>query len=302
MWEKLIKITRDYFYISHSEARGTLVLVILILAVILGTFIYRNYGNEEDVLSTITITELDSLIKKKEAVDEHFERFSFDPNTETDFEALGVPKFLANRIINYRKAGGQFRVKTDLAKIYGFPDSLYQQLEDFINLPETAIQQKKKTEFKKEKSFYPPNKDYPSSTPKIRPLNLTFDLSTVDSLDLQLLPGIGKVFASRIIKYRDRLGGFYDVKQLYEVYGIPKETVEVLIKNTASISDEVLQLDLNKATFKELLKHPYLEYEDVQNIFNFKFKYGGFNQVEDLQKHQVVSDSVFVKVAPYLKI
>ena len=121
-------------------------------------------------------------------------------------------------------------------------------------------------------------------------------------MELQQLPGIGKVYASRIIKYRNRLGGYYNKNQLYEVYGMPKETVEILIKNTATISEEVTQLDLNKATFKELLKHPYLEYEDVKNIFNFKQKFGGYNQVKNLQKHQLVPDSVFVKIAPYLKI
>ena len=302
MWQKLIKITRDYFYISHSEARGTLVLIILMLLVIIGTFIYRNMGEESPYFSSLTITELDSLVQQNEPTLTRVTLHPFDPNTETDFEALGVPSYLANRIVNYREAGGQFRVKKDLTKIYGFPDSLYQNLEKYIELPETTRQKENLEKLNKEKRVSTTSANHYPSDPKPRPLNLTFDLSTVDSVELQQLPGIGKVFASRIIKYRNRLGGYHSTDQLFEVYGMPKETVEILIKNTATISEEVTQLDLNKATFKELLKHPYLEYEDVKNIFNFKQTFGGFNQVKDLQKHQLVPDSVFVKIAPYLKI
>ncbi len=302
MWQKLIKITRDYFYVSHSEARGTLVLIILMLLIIFGTFIYRNMGNESPYFSSLTITDLDSLIQQHKPVSTSVKLHHFDPNTETDFEALGVPNYLANRIINYREAGGKFRIKKDLTKIYGFPDSIYQKLEKYIELPEKSVQKANQEQLNKEKSTPSTPVSYYPQDPKPRPLNLTFDLSTVDSVELQLLPGIGKVFASRIVKYRNRLGGFYNTEQLYEVYGIPKETVEILIKNTATISEDVIKLDLNKATFKELLKHPYLEYEYVKNIFNFRQKFGGFNQVKDLQKNQLVPDSVFVKVAPYLKI
>lgn len=301
MWQKLIKITRDYFYISHSEARGTLVLIVLMFLVITGTFIYRNLEPESPYFSSLTVTELDSLVQKNQPAPKEVNLHPFDPNKETNFEALGVPRYLANRIINYREAGGQFRIKKDLTKIYGFPDSLYQHLEAFITLPEKSIQVANLHSFKKEKTVYSPKTDASSAHEK-RPLNLALDLSTVDSTTLQKLPGIGKVYASRIVKYRNRLGGFYDTNQLFEVYGMPKETVEIVIKNTESLSEKVVQLDLNKATFKELLKHPYLEYEDVKNIFNFKQKFGGFNQVKDLQKHQLVSDSLFVKIAPYLKI
>ncbi len=297
MWQKLIKITRDYFYISHREARGTLVLIILMLLIIFGTFFYRNMGDESSFFSSLTITNLDSLIQQDQLSSTPIILHDFDPNTETNLEALGVPSYLAKRIINYRQAGGQFKFKEDLTKIYGFPDSLYQTLEKYIKLPVRSAQKanQKKYVSSTTENLHPPDL-------KPRPLNLTFDLSTVDSVELQRLPGIGKVFASRIVKYRNRLGGYYTTDQLYEVYGIPKETVEILIKNTSTISEDVVQLDLNKATFKELLKHPYLEYEYVKNIFNFKQKFGGFNQVKDLQKNQLVPDSVFVKIAPYLKI
>src|SRR5665647_1059817 len=46
------------------------------------------------------------------------------------------------------------------------------------------------------------------------------DLNSADSLHLLEIPGIGPVFASRIIRYRTLLGGYYAVDQLREVYGM----------------------------------------------------------------------------------
>ena len=112
----------------------------------------ETWGNESPYFSSITITELDSLIQQNQPISKEVSLHPFDPNTETNFEALGVPSYLANRIINYRDAGGRFRIKKDLTKIYGFPDSLYQNLEVYIELPETTPQQENRGEMKKRKT------------------------------------------------------------------------------------------------------------------------------------------------------
>jgi competence protein ComEA len=52
------------------------------------------------------------------------------------------------------------------------------------------------------------------------------ELNSADSVALESLPGIGPSFASRILKYRKLLGGYVDVVQLKEVYGMPEETYE----------------------------------------------------------------------------
>ena len=298
MWQQLIRITRDYFYVSHREARGTLVLIILMLIVIIGTYIYRNTEGDYSPISSLTPAQIDSLFQEKEDLSHTIYLRSFNPNTESDFESLVVPYYITNRIIKYRTAGCTFKIKTDLSKIYGLSDSLYQTLEPYIDLPH-ELETPKKVTYKNTQKY---TKLYSSLPPKQKVINYNFNLRTVDSLTLITFPGIGNIYASRIVKYRNRLGGFHSPNQLFEVYGLPKETAQQLLKHSFIDSISVAQLNLNKVTFKQLLKHPYLEYEDVQNIFNFKRKFGGFNQVNDLQKHQLISDSIFVKVAPYLKI
>ena len=45
-------------------------------------------------------------------------------------------------------------------------------------------------------------------------------INTVDTAEWKKVPGIGSAYAARIVKYRNLLGGFYEVEQLREVYGI----------------------------------------------------------------------------------
>ena len=63
------------------------------------------------------------------------------------------------------------------------------------------------------------------SYPKVEkwPLGTVVELNSADTTALKKVPGIGSVFAKRIIKYRELLGGFYSVEQLGEVYGIDEE-------------------------------------------------------------------------------
>ncbi len=48
----------------------------------------------------------------------------------------------------------------------------------------------------------------------------TVDLNTVDSAELERLPGIGKVLAGRIMDYRIAHGPFHSIEELRDIAGI----------------------------------------------------------------------------------
>lgn len=127
------------------------------------------------------------------------------------------------------------------------------------------------------------------------------ELNTADSLQLLTLNGIGPVFAGRIVKYRKLLGGFYKKEQLLEVYGFDAEKFN-LVKPYISVNGNVTQLNLNTCTFKELNRHPYLDYEQVKAIFNLKKKLGSFQAVEDIKQIDLVNEELYNKLAPYLTV
>ena len=122
------------------------------------------------------------------------ESFHFDPNTVSldDLERLGFSRKQASSIVNYRLKGGRFRRKSDFAKSYVVADSVYRRLEPYIDIP-------------------------------------LVDLNLADSADFDALPGIGGYFASKMVEYRQRLGGSYSYKeQLMDIWKFDKEKYDAL--------------------------------------------------------------------------
>ncbi len=94
------------------------------------------------------------------------------------------------------------------------------------------------------------------------------NINTASKEAWEALYGIGDVLSTRILKFRDRLGGFYSINQLQDVYGLAPETYDG-IKDQLYCSGAVTKLDPAQATFKELLRHPYLNYEEVKLLKNY---------------------------------
>lgn len=126
------------------------------------------------------------------------------------------------------------------------------------------------------------------------------DLNRADSSELIRLPGIGPVFAGRIVKYRELLGGYHRHQQLKEVYGLPEETVGLLQEKVFIDTAAVRKLDLQTATFRQLLRHPYLGYEEVRTIVRYRDLMGGISSINELIDNELITDSLWVKIAPYL--
>ena len=68
---------------------------------------------------------------------------------------------------------------------------------------------------------------------------------------------------------RERLGGFVRKEQLLEVYGVNNE-LYVRIAPYIESGGNVQQVRVNQLEFKELLRHPYLSYKQVQAIVNLR--------------------------------
>jgi competence protein ComEA len=84
---------------------------------------------------------------------------------------------------------------------------------------------------------------------------IVVDINTADSTQLEMLPGIGPAYASRIIKYRKLLGGYARIEQLKEVYGLPEETY-VLIAPMCVVSTATVK----KIAADSLWNNPYKIY------------------------------------------
>lgn len=135
---------------------------------------------------------------------------------------------------------------------------------------------------------------------------LIFELNSADTLDLQQLRGIGPVYASRIVRYREALGGFYNIEQLKEVYGFTPElyasVTPYLTLDSATSSTTIRKIHLNTATLNELKHHPYLDYYQAKAIVNYRRQGGTFTTINDLLKVTLIDEKTFHKLKPYLSI
>jgi DNA uptake protein ComE-like DNA-binding protein len=212
---------------------------------------------------------------------------------------MGLPERIASNIVNYRNAGGSFRSREDLQRIYSIDEELYTQLERYIGLPTREELNKIRLEKRNaEKNLRDTIRRSPS-----RPAwaDVMLDINKADSLEWQQIRGIGEVFSRRIISYRDLLGGYYSTIQLMEVYGMDSARYEQ-IKPHIFLSDtiELRKININTADFITLIRHPYLERNHVNSIIRMRERHGPYTSTEDILRSELINDSLYKRISPYL--
>ena len=125
------------------------------------------------------------------------------------------------------------------------------------------------------------------------------DINTADSAAWVALNGIGPGFAKRIITYREKLGGFYQVDQLKEVYGLDSIWVKenkAILKVGAGV---YRFLKINQVEWKDF-KHPYLPYGQSKVVLAYRKQHGALKDFETLQQIQLVDLVAWRRLRPYL--
>lgn len=198
-------------------------------------------------------------LKYRQAADEirlantprRYESFRFDPNTASidDLMRLGFSQKQAQSIDNYRKKGGRFRRKADFAKSFVVEDSVFRRLEEYIDIPK-------------------------------------IDINKADSALFETLPGIGKYFASKMVSYREELGGYSYPEQLMDIRHFDREKYDGLKDLITVGSSEPYQLWT--VPEKELTKHPYIGKAAAHGIVLFR----GNSPVSDWTVENLVRNGI----------
>lgn len=171
----------------------------------------------------------------------------------------------------------------------------FHNLDSLIAVQETVIQEStvpeetQKTENPPKKGVDQPKKQaqttaYKHPTPKTEVKKIPIlDINQADSTELVALPQIGGVMASRIHRYRSRLGGFVSMEQLYEIKGMDTMRFETIRPYIVLEANEITKINVNRDEFKTLLRHPYLEYEQVKAVVNHRERKGLIKDWTQLQ-------------------
>ncbi|MBD1398319.1 helix-hairpin-helix domain-containing protein [Pontibacter sp. JH31] len=309
---------RRNFGFSQREVNGFLVLIGIMVLLTAAPLLFKWFAKPEigTVGSASDRQLLDSLVAQLEAKQPEkpgrkqvyqmpVALQPFNPNhlSEAQWQELGLPQFMARRILNYRNKVGDFTYKAELGKIYGLPDSVFQQLYPHIQLPET-----RPSRYSRNQDIAvnrtAPNPNWTSNPrPRERFILAPFNINTADTTALKQIRGIGSKLSARIVKYRDGLGGFHSMAQVQEVYGLPTATVDSLQKYTfVPKSVTIKQLSLNQANADELKAHPYISSNVARAIVAYREQHGAFRQVSEIRQIKIVTAELFEKISPYLTI
>lgn len=205
----------------------------------------------------------------------------FDPNTvsQDKLVAMGLRNWQARNLISYREKYKPFKTKTQLGEVYGLDSALANKLKNYAKIDSATFGRKAKPE----KKMVP------------------IALNQADSLQLLQVSGIGPYTAGKILKMRAALGGFHSHEQLLDIYPIDTVRLEKL-RPQLLCKGEVKRIDLNQASYEELMAHPYLNYRVVKNIIHFRENIRPFNEVNELRNIELVDAPLFRKIAPYLMV
>jgi competence protein ComEA len=238
----------------------------------------------------ISDTLASDTIKKNTA---HIELFTFNPNKLADsvWTKLGLSERQIRTIKNYENKGGAFYSKADVKKMYCISEEEYIRLESYIDLPDTRTPFKNDSTYKQIKK--PENE---KKAVQIAPL----EINIANEEDLITIPGIGPGRASAIIKYRAQLGGYIEMEQVKEAYGM--DSVYDAIKKYLLLGIYTTRrMNINTNSVSDL-KHPYITSTLANIIINYRKAHGDYTDVNDLRKLEIVDEKLFKKLSPYLKV
>lgn len=299
MIRKFFYQLKKYTEISNFERLGIFALIFIISLVCVYQYYIHNYFYPENSIDhTRKIQEfiLNDTPKNKEKSFVRSKQYSknvncqvkefFNPNTDSKEQLIqkGLPSKVVENIINYRDKGGIFKVKKDLVRLYSLSKKEYQKIKPFIALPDTLIVKR--------------NDDVLAKKPQ----KIIVSINSCSTDSLEKIRGIGPIFAKRIVAFRSKLGGFYSLNQLNEVYGLSQETIDMILPHLVLDSTQIKKIKLNTFSVKEISKHPYISFNEAKAIVNYRDQHGNFSHLSTLKSLHIFRDKSISRLLPYFDL
>ncbi len=304
------RLIREIFFLRRGERRALVFIMVLLSFTVAvrvkvesrmvqehraDTSFYGSMRKLKGELAQIMEQEAASREQKGSVYEEQHKKsveeevkitpFPFNPNTvpEDSLQMMNLSGFVTGNLIRYRNAGGTFRKAEDLQRIYGMDSATYVKLAPYIRIRAPLLQ-----DFHQEKRTW-------DAVPVI-------GLNSADSVLLMKIPGIGPSYSSRIIKYREMLGGYHDARQLWEVYGMDSVRFKALEQYCVLDTQNIKRIELNNASFRDLISHPYISRSETYAILQYLDFADSIASIEELLRNQIIEEERLTRVAPYLCI
>jgi len=248
---------------------------------------------------------------------------SFDPNTVDSLTLLdlGLSPKQVRTWMRYRRAGGQFREPSDIARLYSLTEEDVERLLPLVSLPEERTAQHDRQPRRPSGGPptdhapidgngphmpgqrpsdlpRPPRSNHPVSDPSRPPKftsPTTVEVNTADTALLQRIPGVGSHIARWIVERRNRLGGFHSLQQLTEIRHVDAGIMKWLTVDSTAVR----KIQISNMPFSEMSRFPYIGYDKAKAISNYIRIYGPIKSEEDLRSTHLFTDEELSRLLPY---
>ena len=292
-----MKIFKSHFWYTKNQRNGILFLLIIIIFLQL-IFHFKNFDSQHLVdLSQPKITsykkQLDSL-KKKSSEKKKFKIYPFNPNYISDYKGyqLGMNIDEIDRLLAHREQKLYVNSAKEFQTITKISDSLLQKISPFFKFPDWV---QKKNKNKNNQQRYIPNS-------RINVSEITTeDINNATLKDFTAIEGVDEYISERIIKYRSKLQGFSFKEQLFEVWGLD-ELMANKILSTFFIKNKpiIKKVNINTASFKEVLSNPYIDYELCIQIFDYKDEVAEIQSISEIKNIEGFPIKKYNRIVLYL--
>lgn len=269
---------KTLFQLTKGQRKGIIALLFLIVFLQLAYFWWKTqrntYFSVEEVEWLSMQNWIDSVSISK---DENIQKiYPFNPNFITDYKAyrLGLSTAEFDRLTAFRSENKYVNSAAEFQSVTRVSDSLLAQIAPFFKFPDWV---------NKKKNNYNPYQ-FKQSNPNKEILGQT-DINVASQEDLVKVYGVGAVTAQRILDFRERLGGFVDIQQLNDIWGIKSEAVNEIEKSFYVGDSQILKrLNINKANMKSISEFPYFNYTLAREIVTYRTMNNGITKIDDLTK------------------
>ncbi|MFT5790966.1 MAG: DNA uptake protein ComE-like DNA-binding protein [Urechidicola sp.] len=290
-----MKKLKSHFWYNKSQRNGVFFLLFFIL-ILQGVYFFVDFSSSEETnLPSEEIilfqNQIDSL-KLIEIENRKPKIYPFNPSFITDYKGyqLGMTTQEIDRLLSHRESGKYINSARQFQVVTKVSDSLLAVISPYFKFPDW-ISRKKNTSLNynkpKEEEIFTGEKQ---------------DLNIVTAIQLKEIKGIGDKLSERIIKYRTSMKGFMNDEQLEQVYGLKPEVIAKVLQRYTVLSQPTIEkVNVNTATFKEVLHLPYIDYELTKKIFQYRDEVAEIQNLEELKNIEDFPIENFDKIALYLK-
>ena len=291
MMEKI----KSHFVFNRSQRNGILLLIFFTSGYLVLNY-YVDFSKESllDINSKEVIAiqkELDSL-RTIEIESKKPKVFPFNPNFLSDFKGyvLGMSTEEIDRLLAFRKENKWINSVKDFKKVTKVSDSLLNKISPYFKFPDWISNSK-------------PKKNYLKKGFKEKTFRQKVDLNITTQEQLEKVNGIGKVNSKKIIDYRNKLGGFSDDIQIYQLYGLDYQVInKVLNEFTVKTPKEIVKMNFNSISASDIATIPGISFDLAKRIWEYRILNEQIESFSQLQNIEGLTKRKLQGIQLYLKI